>query len=168
MGKVERAETADDSAEKLREVLAALRAVRDGNFSVRLPNDWDGLTGKIADTFNDIAFSNERLARELERVGQAVGKEGKTRQRASVGMRTHTWGAMESSVNNLIDDLLRPTEEVIRAIAAVAKGDLSHTLSLEVEGRPLQGEFLRSARIVNMPLAIEKGCTPSGSLPLPA
>ena len=56
---------------------------------------------------------------------------------------------MEGSVNTLIDDLLWPTTEVTRAIAAVAKGDLSQTMSLEVDGRPLEGEFLRSASIVN-------------------
>jgi HAMP domain-containing protein/CheY-like chemotaxis protein/signal transduction histidine kinase len=56
---------------------------------------------------------------------------------------------MESSVNTLIDDLLWPTAEVTRTIAAVAKGDLSRTMRLDVDGRPLQGEFLRSATIVN-------------------
>ena len=56
---------------------------------------------------------------------------------------------MEGSVNTLIDDLLWPTTEVTRTIAAVAKGDLSQTMRLEVDGRPLKGEFLRSATIVN-------------------
>jgi hypothetical protein len=56
---------------------------------------------------------------------------------------------MEHSVNTLIDDLLWPTTEVTRAISAVAKGDLLQTVNLDVEGRPLQGEFLRSANIVN-------------------
>jgi HAMP domain-containing protein/signal transduction histidine kinase/DNA-binding response OmpR family regulator len=138
-----------DEKDQLREVLKALRAVRDGDFSVRLPSDWSGMNGKIADTFNDIVFSNQRVAEELERIGRVVGKEGKTRQRAGWGGRRGAWGTMESSVNNLIDDLLWPTEEVSRAIAAVAKGDLSQTVGLEVEGRPLQGEFLRSATIVN-------------------
>src|SRR2546429_3401822 len=56
---------------------------------------------------------------------------------------------MESSVNTLIDDLLWPTTEVTRAISAVAQGDLLQTVPLEVDGRPLEGEFLRSATIVN-------------------
>src|SRR5215470_10977778 len=134
---------------ELREVLRALRAVRDGDFSVRLPNEWTGIGGKIADTFNDIVTTNERIASELERVGQAVGKQGKTRQRVRVERRSGAWGEMEASVNALIDDLLWPTTEVTRAIGAVAKGDLSQTIRLEVEGRPLEGEFLRSASIVN-------------------
>ncbi|HEX3895191.1 MAG TPA: HAMP domain-containing protein, partial [Rudaea sp.] len=142
-------DAAQGETAQLREVLKALRAMRDGDFSARLPSDWTGLTGKIADIFNEIVFSNQRVAEELDRIGHVVGKEGKTRQRAAWGVRRGAWGTMESSVNNLIDDLLWPTEEVIRAIAAVAKGDLSQTLGLEVEGRALQGEFLRSATIVN-------------------
>ena len=78
-----------------------------------------------------------------------VGKEGKTRHRITVDRRSGAWGAMESSMNTLIDDLLWPTTEVTRTITAVAKGDLSQTMRLEVEGRPLRGEFLRSATIVN-------------------
>ncbi len=130
-------------------LLMALQAVRDGDFSVRLPGNWTGIEGKIADTFNDIVAANSQIARELERVGQAVGQEGKTRQRVRCDRRLGCWGSMEAAVNTLIDDLLWPTAEVTRSIAAVAKGDLSQTVSLDIEGRQLQGEFLRSAQIVN-------------------
>ena len=133
----------------LRQLLRALQAVRDGDFSARLPGDGTGLGGKIADTFNEIVGANQRMAGELERVGEVVGKRGKTRQRVSVGHRSGAWGGMEESVNTLIDDLLWPTAEVTRAIGAVAKGDLSQTMRLDLEGRPLEGEFLRSATIVN-------------------
>ena len=56
---------------------------------------------------------------------------------------------METSINQLIDDLLWPTTEVTRTIRAVAQGDLLQTMRLDVDGRPLEGEFLRSATIVN-------------------
>jgi len=140
---------AGDQSIDLRELLRVLRAVRDGDFSVRLPGDWSGIGGKIADTFNDIITTSERLATELERVGQSVGKEGRTRQRVRGDRQRGAWGAMEVSVNALIDDLVWPTAEVTRSIAAVAKGDLSQTMRLEADGRPLEGEFLRSAAIVN-------------------
>src|SRR5215469_16756612 len=84
-----------------RKLLRALQAVRDGDFSVRLPSDHTGLAGKIADTFNEIVTSNQRLARELERAGQIVGKDGQTRHRMSSDRRSGAWGAMESSVNTL-------------------------------------------------------------------
>jgi HAMP domain-containing protein/CheY-like chemotaxis protein/signal transduction histidine kinase len=136
-----------------RKLLRALQAVRDGDFSARLASDQTGLAGKVADTFNEIVACNERLARELERAGQIVGKDGRTRHRMASDRRSGAWGAMEGSVNTLIDDLLWPTAEVTRTISAVAKGDLQQTMSLEVAGRPLKGEFLRSATIVNRMIA---------------
>src|SRR6204780_842660 len=130
-------------------ILASLQTMRDGDFSVRLPGDWTGLAGKIADTFNDIVAANQQMAQELKRVGQVVGKEGRTRERMRFHLPKAAWGEMEVSVNTLVDDLLRPTTEVRRAIAAVAKGNLTQTVQLDVDGRPLEGEFLRSATIVN-------------------
>ena len=130
-------------------LLTALRAVRDGDFSVQLPNDWTAVNGKIADALNEIVSANRTMAQELKRVGQAVGRNGNTRERVHGERRRGSWGEMELSINTLVDDLLWPTTEVTRAIAAVAKGDLSQTMRLQVEGRLLEGEFLRSANIVN-------------------
>ena len=137
------------SSPELHDLLHAMQAMRVGDFSVRMPGSQVGLLGKIADTFNDIVAANERMALQLERVGHVVGREGKTRQRVKFGLTHGAWGEMESSVNTLIDDLLWPTSEVTRAISAVAQGDLLQTVRLEVDGRPLEGEFLRSATIVN-------------------
>src|SRR5262245_49212089 len=131
------------------ELLHALTAMRVGDFSVRLPSDRIGIAGKIADTFNEIVAANQRMAQQLDRVGAAVGREGKTRNRVKFGLTHGAWAEMETSVNTLIDDLLWPTTEVTRAIAAVAQGDLLQTVPLDVDGRPLKGEFLRSATIVN-------------------
>ena len=130
-------------------ILQSLQTMKNGDFSVRLPVSWTGLPGKIADNFNEIVTANERMAFELKRVGQAVGKEGKTRERIRVDQRRGAWDDMEVSVNTLVEDLLRPTNEVTRAIAAVAQGNLTQTVRLDVDGRPLEGEFLRSANIVN-------------------
>src|SRR5262245_37772674 len=138
-----------DAELDMRKLLRTLQAVRDGDFSVRLPSDKTGMAGKISDTFNEIVASTQRMARETDRAGQMVGKEGKTRHRVALDRRSGSWGAMESSINTLIEDLLWPTNEVTRTITGAAKGDLSQTMRLEVDGRPLKGEFLRSATIVN-------------------
>src|SRR6202046_4840586 len=130
-------------------ILSSLQTMRDGDFSVRLPGNWTGVTGKIADTFNEIVNANQQMAKELKRVGKVVSKEGRTRERMQFDLPKAAWGEMEISVNTLVDDLLRPTTEVTRAIAAVAKGNLTQTVQLDVDGRPLEGEFLRSATIVN-------------------
>ena len=134
---------------ELAAILASLQTMRDGDFTVRLPGAWTGLPGKIADTFNEIVAANQHMADELKRVGQVVGKEGRTRERTRFHESKGAWGEMEGSVNTLVDDLLRPTTEVTRAIAAVAQGNLTQTVRLDVDGRPLEGEFLRSATIVN-------------------
>ena len=131
------------------DLLHALQAMRSGDFSVRMTGDYLGIDGKIADTFNEIVAANQRMSQQLERVGHVVGREGKTRQRVKFGLASGSWADMESSVNTLIDDLLWPTREVTRAVAAVAQGDLLQTVQLDVDGRPLGGEFLQSANIVN-------------------
>src|SRR3977135_2711009 len=140
------APTGNDS---LQDLLHALQAMRGGDFSVRMTGDHLGIEGKIADTFNEIVSANQRMAQQLERVGQVVGREGKTRQRVKFDLSSGSWADMEGSVNTLIDDLLWPTREVTRAVAAVAQGDLLQTVQLDVDGRPLGGEFLQSATIVN-------------------
>src|SRR5213595_1363115 len=141
--------TANGKPDSLEDLLHALQAMRAGDFSVRMTGDHLGIDGKIADTFNEIVAANQRMAQQLERVGQVVGREGKTRQRVKFGLASGSWADMEGSVNALIDDLLWPTREVTRAVAAVAQGDLLQTVELDVDGRPLGGEFLQSANIVN-------------------
>jgi CheY-like chemotaxis protein/HAMP domain-containing protein/signal transduction histidine kinase len=140
-----RAETALDT--KL--LLKTLTAFKKGDFSVRLPSDWTGESGRIADTLNDVLDINDRLAREMERVSRVVGREGKIAQRAIPPGAQGSWVGLIESVNTLIDDLVQPTTEMSRVIGAVANGDLSQMMALEVDGRPLKGEFLRMVRLVN-------------------
>ncbi|HTJ01476.1 MAG TPA: hybrid sensor histidine kinase/response regulator, partial [Methylovirgula sp.] len=147
------AETADQdqtaSAANLKQLFEALQAVRAGDFSVRLPSHQGGLFDRVVDSFNDIVAANQQMAQQLDRVGQVVGRDGQTKTRVRFGLSSGAWGDMEESVNNLIDDLVWPTSQVTRTISAVAKGDLLQNMPLDVEGRPLKGEFLRSATIVN-------------------
>ena len=139
----------DPSAHESADLLRALQAMRAGDFTVRLPGSLTGVAGKIADTFNEIIAANERMAAQLETVGQAVGRDGRIRTRVRFGISSGAWADMEASVNTLIDDLLWPTTSVTRTISAVAKGDLLQPVPLDVDGRPLKGEFLRSATIAN-------------------
>src|SRR5215472_9415913 len=132
-----------------RQLLAALMAFKRGDFSARLPDDWTGVPGKIADTFNTVIETNERMTRELERIVHVVGKEGRITQRASLSNVSESWADAIACINILIEDLLRPTSEMARVIGAVAKGNLSQTMATRIEGQQLKGEFLRTAKIVN-------------------
>jgi signal transduction histidine kinase/CheY-like chemotaxis protein/HAMP domain-containing protein len=140
---------ADDDQIDPRLLLNALAAFKRGDFSVRLPMEWTGMAGKVADAFNEAVEMNERLARELARISRVVGKEGRISQRAAMGEVSGAWASSVDSINDLIGDLVTPTSEIARVIGAVAKGDLSQTMALENEGRPLQGDFLRTGRTVN-------------------
>ncbi|HKW80042.1 MAG TPA: HAMP domain-containing protein, partial [Casimicrobiaceae bacterium] len=130
-------------------ILGALNALRRGDAGVRLPENWIGVSGRVADVFNDVVERNERMASELERLSRVVGKEGKLGKRGTLGDVTGFWRDSISAVNMLIDDLVHPTSETARVIGAVAQGDLAQTMALEVDGEPLQGEFLRTAKTVN-------------------
>src|SRR6266446_3275736 len=130
-------------------LLKALRALRKGEFSVRMPMDLVGIDGEIAQAFNDVVEINEMIAEEFARIGTEVGKEGKTGQRAKLPVATGSWQECVESVNTLIGDLVQPTAEVARVIESVAKGDLSQSMLLEIDGRPLRGDFLRIGTIVN-------------------
>src|SRR5438093_643079 len=130
-------------------LLTALVAFKRGDFSARLPDDWTGVAGKIADAFNELIRTNQRMTRELERIGRVVGKKGRIAQRASLGDVSDSWAEAIGSVNDLIADLVHRTSEMARVIGAVAKGDLCKTMATEIEGRPLEGAFLRTAKTVN-------------------
>ncbi|MDL9997550.1 HAMP domain-containing protein [Variovorax sp. J22P240] len=138
-----------DTVQHMVVLLDAMTRLRKGDSKVRLPAHWDGLSGKVADTFNGLVEQNAMLASELTRLRQVVGKEGKLKQRAVMHEARGFWGESIACVNSLIDDLVHPTSEVARVIGAVAQGDLSKSMALEVEGRELEGEFLRTARTIN-------------------
>ncbi|MBI5368429.1 MAG: HAMP domain-containing protein, partial [Planctomycetes bacterium] len=134
-------------------LLRVLTAIKKGDFTVRLAADQVGLGGKINDTLNDILDRLEGMAQEFQSISVAVGREGKITQRATLGPVSGSWGVCIQSVNSLIGDLVQPTTEMNRVIGAVAKGDLSQRMSLDIEGRTLKGEFLRTAKTVNSMVA---------------
>ena len=137
------------STDEIAVILGALSALKRGDASVRLPAEWHGILGRVADVFNDVVERNARMAQELARLSTVVGKQGKLGKRGNLGDVTGFWATSIDAVNQLIDDLVHPTSETARVIGAVAQGDLSQTMALEVDGRPLQGEFLRTAKTVN-------------------
>src|SRR5258705_7505725 len=118
-----------------REILRALRAVKKGDFSVRMPTDLIGVDGEIAEAFNGIAEASGMMAHEFARIRDQVGKEGQITQRVTMFSATGSWAECVESVNTLIGHLVQPTSEVARVMEAVAKGDLSQTMELAIEGR---------------------------------
>jgi signal transduction histidine kinase/HAMP domain-containing protein/ActR/RegA family two-component response regulator len=138
-----------ESRDEIEQLVAVLKSFKQGDFSVRLEYQKDGILSRAGELVNDILGLNEHMTTELVRVGKVVGREGKMYERASVGPAKGSWAAGMASVNQLIADLVSPTNEVARVITAVARGDLSEKMVLEIEGRPVRGEFLRIGTTVN-------------------
>src|SRR6476620_55248 len=130
-------------------ILVALASLKKGDFGVRLPVTFTNTEGKVADAFNDVAELLSGTTRDLSRISHVVGKEGKINERLNLSGATGAWAERVNSVNTLIACLVTPISETARVIGAVAKGDLSQSMALEMQGRPLQGEFLRTAKTVN-------------------
>ncbi|WP_044871472.1 response regulator [Pseudomonas sp. LFM046] len=130
-------------------LLATLKAFRKGDFTARMPEDWTGTPGKIADTLNDIIDMAADTVSELERVARLVGKQGKVHERVGLPMLRGSWRTIANSSNALMDDLVSPMSEMIRVIGSVAEGDLLQQMPTEFDGLKLKGQFLRSADTVN-------------------
>ncbi len=133
----------------LHRLLAGLRAVNAGDFTVRLTANGDPLMADIIDVFNSVTQKQARLVEEITRVSTSVGREGKMRDRVALASAGGQWSQAVESVNSLITDLVQPTSEVSRVIKAVAEGDLSQKVELEIEGKQVQGEFFRIGSTVN-------------------
>ncbi len=131
------------------QLLRTLAALKKGDFSARMPTDLTGTAGKIADTLNDIIETNQRLEEGITTASQVIGQEGRLAQRITVPLAVGGWANTVNAVNHLIDDLVRPTQEIARVVGAVAKGDLSQCVALHADGLPLQGQFLQSATTAN-------------------
>ena len=131
------------------QLLAALRALRKGDFSARLPIGPTGVDGEITEAFNDIVVLSERVTGEFEQLAQMVGKLGRTRHRAHLPNASGSWAASIDAVNGLVGDLLQPMAEMLRVIEAVARGDLSQRIDIEIDSAERRGEFLHNGEVVN-------------------
>jgi len=133
-----------------RQLLAALRSMAKGDFTIRVSTDHlRGIDAELAEAFNDVVTQNAQLLAEVQRVSSVVGRDGRIAERADLYPKVGAWAAHVKSVNTLIDDLTHPIAETSRVLGSVARGDLSQQMVLEVEGRPLRGEFLRASQTIN-------------------
>ena len=119
-------------------LLSFLAKVKGGDSTARMPLEWTGVPGKIADGLNDVIIANQALETELARVSRVVGTQGELSQRVTLGEWTQRWSGSIESVNGLIEALVRPTVEMQRVIGAVADGDLSKKVNADVRGEMLE------------------------------
>ncbi|HEX4978148.1 MAG TPA: HAMP domain-containing protein [Nocardioides sp.] len=147
-GEAARGRDPEDDA-RLRQLLVALRSLRDGDFRARVVADGDGLLGELAEVLNEVADRQQHLQDELTRVGKAARRDGRQSVQLEQGQGRGGWSACVDVTNGLIADLVRPTADLARVVDAVSAGDLTQRMDTRVDGRPLRGESLRLARGVN-------------------
>lgn len=130
---------------ELQQLLNVLRIAISGDLTVRLPEN-DEL-GEIALLFNKWVSLNEKFANEIVEISKKVSEQGKLNERL---IETNDlWANSINSINKLIDNLAKPTTEAQRVIGAIASGDLSQKMALDVDDKPLNGELLQLGTIVN-------------------
>src|SRR5206468_16057 len=138
------------------QLLQVLTAFEKGDFTVRMPVELTGVAGKIADTLNEILERQRELVKEFEQVSIAVGKEGHVSQRASLqgarGVGTDgklggqavvpgvagTWKDLTDNVNSMASNLTGQVRNIADVTIAVANGDLSKKITVDVRGEILQ------------------------------
>src|SRR5205823_16878 len=119
-------------------LLRTLTAMKKGDFGVRMPVEFVGVHGKIADTLNDILELNDKMSDEVERISTVVGKEGKLNQRAQVASAGGQWAVLTESVNSMAGNLTAQVRNIADVTTAVANGDLSKKITVEVRGEILE------------------------------
>ena len=118
----------------LQQLLAGLSAVRSGDFSTRLPTDGDPLMDEIASVFNGMNDQLALFTSEVTRVAREVGTEGRLGGQAEVPGLAGTWKDLTDSVNSMAGNLTGQVRDVARVATAVARGDLSQKISVDVKG----------------------------------
>ncbi|HKU68501.1 MAG TPA: HAMP domain-containing protein, partial [Candidatus Baltobacteraceae bacterium] len=132
-----------------RRLLNALRAFRAGEFAVRIPVKGSGIEAEIAQAFNECLEMKTRLLGEIKRVSRSISRDGRLSLRASLEGASGDWQAHIEAYNSLIETVAAPMAETNRVLGAVAQGDLSQRMTVEIEGHPLRGDFLKSAKVIN-------------------
>ncbi|WP_338900105.1 HAMP domain-containing protein [Streptomyces sp. TG1A-60] len=130
--------------QELRQLLAGLTAVRDGDFGTRLPSDGEGLLGDIATVFNGMVDQLSVFTSEVTRVAREVGTEGTLGGQAEVPGVSGTWADLTESVNAMAGNLTTQVRDIAQVATAVAKGDLSQKIDV-----PARGEILQLKETVN-------------------
>lgn len=132
---------------QLQPLIKALKAAKNGDFSVRLPEK-NGL-GEVALAFNELMDEQQNFAKDMVEMAQKVGEEGKLNDRMALKAAKGSWGTIATAIDKTIDNLVKPMTEAERVMNAIASGDFSQKIALEIDGQPLKGQLLQLGTIIN-------------------
>ncbi|MFD8543441.1 HAMP domain-containing protein [Streptomyces sp. NPDC059649] len=138
---------------ELRPLLAAMNALRDGDFTSRVavPNGptADGVLADMAGVLNQIVARNAHLSSELQRVRGEIIRQGRLDERISASPGQGAWTTSIEAANTVLDALVVPLAKATRVLDAVADGDLTQHVELHDGSRELRGDLRRLGSGVN-------------------
>jgi HAMP domain-containing protein/CheY-like chemotaxis protein/signal transduction histidine kinase len=129
---------ASSLTEQVRNIAQVTTAVANGDLSKKITVDVKGEIAELKETINTMVDQLSSFADEVTRVAREVGTEGKLGGQAQVKGVSGTWKDLTDSVNTLADNLTNQVRNIAEVTTAVAQGDLSKKVTVDVRGEILQ------------------------------
>ena len=123
---------------QVRNIAAVTTAVANGDLSKKITVDVQGEILELKDTINTMVDQLSSFASEVTRVAREVGTEGKLGGQAVVGGVSGTWKDLTDNVNFMASNLTSQVRNIADVTTAVATGDLSKKITVDVKGEILE------------------------------
>jgi signal transduction histidine kinase/HAMP domain-containing protein/ActR/RegA family two-component response regulator len=129
---------ADNLTSQVRNIAEVTTAVANGDLSRKISVEARGEVNELKNTINTMVDQLRSFASEVTRVAKEVGTEGKLGGQADVRGVSGTWKDLTDNVNVLAANLTDQVRNIAKVTTAVAKGDLSQKISVDVKGEILE------------------------------
>ncbi|MBT2557516.1 HAMP domain-containing protein [Hymenobacter sp. ISL-91] len=129
---------ASNLTSQVRDIANVATAVAKGDLSQKITVDVKGELLDLKQNLNQMVDSLNLFAGEVTRVAQEVGTEGKLGGQASVPNVAGTWKELTDNVNTMASNLTSQVRDIANVATAVAKGDLTQKMTVDVKGEILE------------------------------
>jgi methyl-accepting chemotaxis protein len=129
---------ASNLTSQVRDIANVATAVAKGDLTQKITVDVKGELLQLKQNLNQMVDSLNLFAGEVTRVAQEVGTEGKLGGQALVPNVSGVWKDLTDNVNNMASNLTLQVRDIANVATAVAKGDLSQKITVDVKGELLQ------------------------------
>ncbi|RDY65319.1 hybrid sensor histidine kinase/response regulator, partial [Lysobacter soli] len=129
---------ASNLTSQVRNIAEVTTAVAKGDLSRKITVDVKGEILQLKETINTMVDQLNGFAAEVTRVAREVGTEGKLGGQAQVPGVAGTWKDLTDNVNSMASNLTAQVRNIAEVTTAVAKGDLSRKIAVDVKGEILQ------------------------------
>ena len=123
---------------QVRNIAEVATAIAGGDLSRKITVDVRGEILQLKETLNTMVDQLNRFAGEVTRVAREVGTEGRLGGQANVPGVAGTWKDLTDSVNSMAGNLTAQVRNIAEVTTAVARGDLSRKITVDVKGEVLE------------------------------